>query len=178
MTKIKNFRIILIILVSLILFFVALPQLIDKVTISEGGPLDMEPGTLERTDFLRYSVDRLDPIKVNGQDIYFLWGWSFPTIDLDQDKCEIFLVLKSDKAKYYYLTESFERPDLHKAFPDVKMNLNNSGFKAFIAKEKIKIGRYTIGILYKNKSDGTVYFTLTNKEIVRTPNTFRLETNQ
>lgn len=142
---------------------------------AEGSPLVMEPITLEQTDFLKYSVDRLDPITVNGQNIYYLWGWSFPTTGLDQANFDIYLVLKSDTSEYYYLSESLERLDLQKAFPEVQMDLSNSGFKVLIAKEKILEGRYVIGIIYKNKSDGTTYYILTNKEIVRTPDTFTLE---
>lgn len=178
MNKPKKIWIYLIILVALVSFFLVLPRIIDNIKVTEGVPLEMEPVTLEETDFIRYTVDRLDPITVNGQNIYYLWGWSFPTTDLDQTNYEIYLVFKSDKAEYYYLTESFERLDLQKAFPEVEIDLSNSGFKAFIAKEKIEVGQYDIGIIYKNKSDGTTYYQLTNKEIVRTPNTFTLEIKQ
>lgn len=174
MNKLKYFWVFLIILLALIVIFVALPGIVDKTTITEGSPINMEPIALEQTEFIRYSVDRLDPITVNGQDIYSLWGWSFPINEVDQTNFEIYLVIKSDKAEYYYLSESFVRPDLQKAFPEVKMDLTNSGFKAFIAKEKIKVGQYSIWIIYKNKADGTTYSTLTHKEIVRTPNTITL----
>ncbi|MFZ3150322.1 MAG: hypothetical protein WA116_01415 [Anaerolineaceae bacterium] len=178
MNKPKKIRIYLIILVALIVFFIALPRIVDNVSITEGSPIEMEPVTLESTDLIRYSVDRLDPITVNGQDIFYLWGWSFLTTDMEQGNYDIYLVFKSDEAEYYYLTESFERPDLQKAFPEVEIDLSNSGFKAFIAKEKIEVGEYAIGIIYKNKSDGTTYYQLTNKEIVRTPNTISLEIKQ
>ena len=106
---------------------------------------------------------------------FYLLGWSFPTTTLEKTNYEIYLVLKSDEAEYYYLSESLERPDLGEAFPEVHMDLSNSGFKAFIAKEKLKVGRYAIGIIYKNKPDGTTNYTLTNKEIVRTAESFFLE---
>jgi hypothetical protein len=157
---------------------IALPKAVDNITITEGSPIEMEPVTLESTDLIRYSVDRLDPITVNGQDIFYLWGWSFLTTDMDQTNYDIYLVLKSDEAEYYYLTEPFERSDLQKAFPEVEIDLSNSGFKAFIAKEKIKVGEYDIGIIYKNKSDGTTYYQLTIKEIVRTPDAISLEIKQ
>jgi hypothetical protein len=174
MNNIKKTWICLTILVFLIVFFIFLPGAVDYVRITEGAPIQIDPVKLDSSDLIRYSVDRLDPISVNAQKISYIWGWSFLTADVEQTHYDIYLVLKSDKTEYYFLTESFERPDLQKAFPEVEIDLNNSGFKAFIAKEKIQVGQYGVGIIYQNKFNGFTYYQLTNKQIVRTPNTFSL----
>lgn len=172
MNKNKVFWTFLIIVVALAVFFVALPGLVDKKTFAKGIPVEMEPITIDPTELFRYSVDHLNPMAIDGKDLYYLLGWSFLTTTLEQTNYEIYLVLKSDEAEYYYLPESLEGPDLGEAFPEVHLDSSNSGFKAFIAKKKLKVGRYAFEIIYKNIPDGTTYYTPTNKEIVQTAESF------
>lgn len=158
----------------MILYLTISPNIIDQIMITEGKPIQYSVVSLEPSDIIRYSVDRLDSITINGQNIFNIWGWSFITTDKEQANYEIFLVLESNKIKYYFLTKSYERAELQTAFKDVDIVLQNSGFKANIAKETLKSGTYNIGILYRNKISGDTYYQITNAQLLKTPNNLKL----
>ncbi len=63
---------------------------------------------------------------------------------------------------------------IRQTFKDVDIVLQNSGFKANIAKETLKSGTYNIGILYRNKISGDTYYQITNAQLLKTPNNLKL----
>lgn len=168
----KWFHIILWITTFLYLLF--FPKLIDNILLTEGKPIQYEIGSIESTDILKYSVDRLDAITINKQDIFNLWGWAFAPTFKEQSEFEKIVVLESENQTYYFKAESFKREELQKVFKDIDIDLSYSGLKANIAKEALKPGSYTIGIIFNNKSNNDTYYQITNAKLLRTPNNLKL----
>jgi hypothetical protein len=130
------------------------------------------------TDLISFSVDRLDPVGSDGQLLYFLWGWAFLREESDQSQYERFIVLQSDAGNYFFPIQSLVRPDIQdiqKAFPDLTIDVQNSGFSTYISKDVLRPGSYQIGIIFRHKSSNSIYRVVTNKVIVRTANQLRLE---
>lgn len=90
--------------------------------------------------------------------LYSLNGWAFFRSNPDNTQFERLIVLQSDTKTYFYPVITSTRP-----------------IKVYISKEFIQPGSYQIGILFKNKQDKSVYYRITNKMIIRTPNYLLLE---
>ncbi len=158
----------------MLLYVAAAPSFYSRFLLSSGKPVSFSEKLPSRTKQINYSVDRLDPIGSAGQNLYDLWGWTFFRKDTDQSAYNVYIVLKSDRQTYFFLTTPFSRPRLNKVFPKAGIDLSNSGFRTSISRDAIAVGSYRIGILFKHKSTGAMYFTWSNKSVERTPNHLQL----
>lgn len=149
------------------------PDVYARFILNEGKSMAFDQELPEPTDQISYSVDRLDFIK--GQGLYNLWGWSFFRGDPNQNDYDRWITLQSSMKTYFYLSESFQRPELQSVFKDVDIDLSNAGFFAHLSKYAIEPGTYQIGILFRHKSSHILYYAITNKVIVRTPNLIRMD---
>jgi len=94
---------------------------------------------------------------------------------MDQTNYDIFLVFSNDKNFYFFETTPKKRSDIEEAYPEVEIDLTNSGFDAFIAKETIANGRYEIGMLYRNKTSGEFAYSRMDRTLVKTINDIQME---
>jgi hypothetical protein len=157
----------------MLVYVAVAPDVYARFILKEGKPVPFDQNLPKPTDQISYSVDRLDFIK--GQGLFNLWGWSFFRGDRDQSAYERWIILQSREQTYSFLSESFQRPELQSAFKDVDIDLSNAGFSAPISKYAIKPGTYQIGILFRHTSSNALYYIVTNKIIVRTPNQIRMD---
>jgi hypothetical protein len=169
----KN-KIHLIIWVIMLAYLVAAPDLYSHFILKNGKPVRFSQQLPKTTDQIKYSVDRLDPVMVDGQELYYLWGWSFYLADKDQSNYEQFIVLKSDTRTYYFPLKPFKRPELQTAFKNVKIDLRNSGFSTYLSIDTIQPDDYKIGILYRQKSSSDLKYRITNRLLNVTSNKIEL----
>jgi hypothetical protein len=162
----------------MIFYFFTGSSLYTHFILANGKPVEFAQGLPLTTDQIKYGVDSLNSIKVNGQDLYKLSGWSFYLNDPDQDKYTRYVVIQSNSKTYFFTTQSQDRVDVQRAFNNLNLNLRNSGYSTIISKDVIRPGRYQIGILFEDNSQNAVYYIITNKILVRTPNYLRLGTIQ
>ena len=87
----------------------------------------------------------------DGRATVEIRGWAFIDGE-DSVESEIYIVLKSADRTYIFDTMVRLRPDVTKAFEELKLNLNQSGFTALLPARKIADGEYTVGI-YIRKGD-------------------------
>jgi hypothetical protein len=158
----------------MVTYVVSAPDLYVRFVLKNGKPVQLSDGLPTVTYQISFSVDRMDPMVLDGQDLFNLWGWAFLREEPDQSQYERFIVLKSDTNTYFFQTQSADRPDVQEAFPDLTINVLNSGFSTLISKDVIQLGSYQIGIFFKQSSDNAVYYVVTNKMIVRTGNQLQL----
>jgi len=78
-------------------------------------------------------------------------GWAFIEGE-DSENSKVYIVLKSPSQTYIFDTHVEERPDVTRHFEELNLNLDYSGFVAFIPARKIANGEYTVGI-YITKGD-------------------------
>jgi len=145
------------------------------MTIVIGKPVEVEGAQVMDTDRIRSAVNRVSEARVDGQIVYRVQGWSFIVDDMDQTHYDIFLVFSNDRNLYFFETTPKKRSDVEVAYPEVEIDLTNSGFDAFIAKEMMANGRYGIGMLYRNKTSGEFTYTRTGRTLVKTINDIQME---
>jgi len=154
----------------LILYIVFGPVIYTRYFLKNGKPIELNQALPATSDQIKFTVDYLDPIRINGQDLYNLQGWSFFLGDPDQAKYDRYIVLQSDTRTYFFPVQSMERSDVQKAFKDINMDLLNSGFSSIISKDVIQPGKYHLGILFKDQSSNNAYYFDSNKTLIRTAN--------
>ena len=159
----------------MILYLFIAPVIKDRMTIVIGKPVAVEGALLEETDNIRAMVDRISEAKVDGQWVYRVQGWSYIMNDKDQANYEVFLVFTDENNRYFFATTPYKRSDVEDAFPEIEIDLTNSGFNSFIAKPMMVSGIYEIGLLYRNKTSGEFTYYRTDKMLVKTINDIQME---
>lgn len=159
----------------MILYLFVAPVIKDRMTIVIGKPVEVEGAVIEETDNIRAMVDRISEAKVDGQWVYRLQGWSYILDDMDQANYEVFLVFSDENNRYFYATTPYKRTDVEAAFPEVEIDLTNSGFDTFISKPMMASGNYEIGLLYRNKTSGEFTYYRTDNILVKTINDIQME---
>jgi hypothetical protein len=100
---------------------------------------------------INYSIPKLK----DEEQYMSAGGWAFIDTSKSTKGDSIFLTLNNDNRSYLASTMKFERPDLVSHFN--KPDLINAGFNAFIFKDNIEPGSYTLGILIKSTDGKTSY---------------------
>lgn len=155
--------------VFMLAYLALAPDFYNGVVLGVDKAVRFEGELPAATRRISYWIDGMNLMTVEGQDVYDLQGWAFLRDEPDQSQYERFIILQSDRGNYIFPTRSVERPDVQSAFPDLTINVQNSGFSAFISKEGLLRGTYQIGILFRHASGGE-YFLVTGNALVRTAN--------
>lgn len=171
----KNWPHIIIWLLVILNFFLS-PVVYSKYMTSQGKPITVSDDVLPSvTDKGKIYIDGLDPILLDGENLYRLWGWAFLTIDKDIVLSDYtrYIILESDNKIYKYPVTIVERTGVQEAFKDLNMDLLNSGFYANISEESISLGVYRIYVEFE-KADGVSYLLSSANMIEKTPNSISL----
>mgnify|MGYP001571770343 FL=1 len=96
-----------------------------------------------------------------GKGLYSLSGWAIFQPNPDNIQFQKFIILQSDKRTYLYSVYSSSQKILF-----------------FMSKDFIQQGSYRVGVLFQDKEKLTIYYGITNKIIVRTPNYLKLESDK
>jgi hypothetical protein len=159
----------------MLIYVLVAPSLYTRYVLKDGKPVSFAGEVPQRiTKRISYAVDRLEPVILHGQNLYQLWGWSFIEGETDQSVYERFIVLQSGSQTYFFSAENKVRPDVQAAYTNLHLDLANSGFSAYISKDVIRPGIYRIGILFKNRAGGELYYMITEVRAIRTANKLRL----
>ena len=159
---------------AMIIYLVAAPSVHAHFLPSDGKPAPFTASLPATTKQVSKAVEHLDRVATSDQSLYSLSGWTFLRNDKVQSAYDVYVVLRSDRHTYFFLSTPFRRPGLNKNFPNVKFSLVNSGFRTNIARDALPAGSYTIGILFRHKSTGAMYLAWSTKSVVRTPNSLQL----
>lgn len=156
------------------LIYVALaPKMYTRFFLKDGKPVPFDHALPQPSKQISYSLDRLDPAIFHGQNLYDLWGWSFIKKQSDQSVYERYIVLQSDNHTYFFPAAKTARPEVSRLYSDLQLG-PNIGFSAYISEDVIERGTYRIGLLFMNRADGDIDYTLTNKRLVKTANMLQL----
>jgi hypothetical protein len=159
---------------AMLIYVAAAPPFYARYILKDGRPVLFDEKLPQVTEQISYGVDRFDPVVLHGQNLYNLWGWSFMRGEPDQAAYERLIVLQSDSRTYFFSSANNARPDVQALFADLHLDLINTGFSAYISKDMVELGTYQIGILVKDRANDTIYYVVTNKSIIRTPNKLQL----
>jgi hypothetical protein len=159
----------------MLIYVLVAPPLYTRYVLKAGKAVSFAEDLPRRiTKRISYAVDRLDPVIFHSQNLYELWGWSFIKGETDQSAYERFIVLQSGSQTYLFSIENKVRPDVQSTYTNLHLDLTNSGFSAYISKDVIKPGIYQIGILFKNRASGQIYYIVTHARTIRTANKLQL----
>ena len=170
----KKYRFHILVWLFMLGYLTFAPDLYVRFVLKNGKPIQFQEKLPAATDMISFWVDRIDPVVSQGQVLYNLWGWAFLREEPDQSQYERFIVLRSDSQNYYFLAQTNERLDVEEAFPELTIDVSNSGFSTLIAKDAIRPGSYHIGIIFRHQSGNFIYFAATENVLVRTPNQLQL----
>lgn len=159
-------------------YLAAAPGVYARFFVKLGKPTDLNLDPPTASPLIRFGVDSNEEAIVSGQRIYQISGWAFLENAPDQTRFKKYLVLNSSSRVYYYPYEETVRWDIDNYFQDLGLKLLNSGFWAMIAPETVQPGRYNIGFLFINNADGEAYYSLSDRYIIRTPNTVVVATGE
>jgi hypothetical protein len=174
LNALKENRLHILIWALMLAYVIAAPDLYARFVLKNGKPVQESVELPVPTDQILFSADRLDPVP-GGQGLFNLWGWAFAREEPDQSHYERFIVLQSSTNTYFFPTQSFEYPQVQAAFPDLAINVMNSGFSTYISKDLIQPGSYQVGILFRHRTSSAIYYRISNKLIARTGDQLFLE---
>lgn len=112
----------------MIVFFIFTPSFYAKHYLKQGIPLQIK-GTFPQiyTKHAKFSIDGLEPIVSDGEEVYKFWGWAFQTEDLGskQTDYERILVLQSNTNIYFSPLTTVPSQDIKDAYKDLNLDLTN-----------------------------------------------------
>jgi len=113
-----------------------------------------------------------DEFATDGRTTVEVMGWAF--IDgMDSEGSEVYMVLKSTEQTYIFDTHVLKRPDVTKAFEELDLNLDYSGFTALIPAWRIADGDYALGIYIRKGDIEALQYT--SKAITKSGDTIETE---
>lgn len=155
----NKFTILAWLLLLIYVFFAHDLYVILFLSEAEGQPIIYHKKIPPSAEELTSDFEKLSDL---GNGLYSLSGWAFFQPNPDNIQFQKFIILQSDKRTYLYSVYSSSEKILF-----------------FMSKDFIEPGSYRVGVLFQDKEKlTTIYYGITNKIIVRTPNYLKLESDK
>lgn len=165
--------------VLMILYFLFAPDVFTLFFTQNGKPVQTDVSIPAESDRIHFVIEDLAPYVKDGEHLYELIGWSFivPDEGISTDLFVREIALVSNERNYFFSVRSGHRkPDVPSRFNNIDIDFDHLGLSALIAEDAIKPGKYRIGVVFRNTSDGSAfYWDKPVYYLVKTPNTVRLE---
>jgi hypothetical protein len=155
------------------------PDLYTLVFTQNGKPLQVDTNIPAESDEINFLIEDLVPHVKDGENLYELIGWSFimPEEGVSTNLFVREIALISNEKTYFFSVRSEHRePELPKKFADINIKFDTLGLSALIAEDTIRPGKYRIGIVFRNMSNGSAFYCdKPTYYLIKTPNTLYLE---
>jgi hypothetical protein len=165
--------------VVMFFYFIFAPDLYTLVFTQNGKPLQVDTNIPAESDEINFVIEDLVPHVKDGENLYELIGWSFiiPEEGVSTDLFVREIALISNEKTYFFSVRSEHRePELPKKFADINIKFDTLGLSALIAEDTIRPGKYRIGIVFRNTSNGSAFYCdKPTYYLIKTPNTLYLE---
>ncbi len=163
----------------MLFYFIFSPDLIVRLFNENGKPVQVNAAIPAESERIEFVVEDLLPYRKDGENLYQLYGWAF-LLPEDEPSLNMFireLALVADERNYVFpMRSEYRNPDLPGKLTGLDIDLNTLGFSALIAEDILKPGKYRIGVVFRNTSDGSaLYRDKPVHYLIKTPNTLRLE---
>jgi hypothetical protein len=163
----------------MMIYFVFAPDVFTLTFVKYGKPLQTNTNIPAESDRIHFVIEDLTPYVKDGEYLYQLIGWSFmlPEAGTSSERFVPEIALVADERKYFFsATTGSRQPKIPSKFAEIDLDFENLGLTILIAEDVIKPGKYRVGVIYRNPSDGSAFYR--DKPVyylVKTPNTLRLE---
>src|SRR5690349_14787794 len=161
---------------AMIVYLVTAPIFHNRFFVREGRPFQVNMELPARANEAQAFLDSFEIHQVQD-GIYPTEGWGFLVTDskLPAGAYERQVVLASSSGNYVFPAKTTKRVDVYEHFADLGIDLNMSGFLAYINRNTLKRGTYNIGLILKNTKTGDLHYVNTSQCVTRTPNDMILE---
>ncbi len=159
---IEKYGIHILIWAVMFLYLVTAHDLYIKFFLSEsiGKPIEYNENLPTETESIASAIDNMVSV---DQDIFELNGWVLLRSDHSNSYFEKMLVLQSNTRIYFFAVKTTS--DVKKLPP----------FSVNVSSEFLQPGIYRVGFLFRSNERNTAYYSNTDKVIIRTPNSLRIE---
>lgn len=123
-----------------------------------------------------FAFDKYGDARFEGQETYQIVGWVFPE-ELEHplaDYQKQIVLINDQSTGYYFDPLAMTRVDVTKAFPDLGMNVDQSGYLVNISKYVLPKGRYNVAFLFSRSNNSEQILVRTDYYVIRTANNLRL----
>lgn len=168
--RICGVKIHIFILLITTLYLLMAPKIYAYLFLTYGKPVFLEETLPFPSEEILFAVDGDGSIIINNQNIYQTNGWAFLMNVPDQSIYDRYLVLKSGSRQYFFSLEDAKRHELSEAFKNQGGGLSNAGFQAYLSGDSISSGAYNIGFFFKEKGGTQIYYSVSERYLIRTPN--------
>lgn len=135
---------------SFLLYLVSADYIFDRMLTVKGESKLQHFDLPKDTNKIKISIDKFNNSRREWKELIYILGWAFVK-GQDATNDDTYLVLQSKDKTYIFDTVPMKRRGVTKVFGrSTGLNLDNSGFQAYIPDGVIKKGRYAIGIYIQN----------------------------
>jgi len=155
----------------MILYLIIAPIVYGKFIVDEGKPIEFNVSTTIESPNIKCAIEKFQPITINNDDFYHLWGWSFFDDNIVPTDYDRFILLESEDKRFYFATHASDRPDVENAYQVTsRAIIDEAGFFTYVSKSALPIGMYHIKIIYQHRVSKEAYEVDTGDIVKRTGN--------
>ena len=124
----------------------------------------------------KYAIDKHGEARFDGQETYQMVGWAFPekmSLPLADYHKQIVLI-DEHSIGYYFEPMEMTRVDVTKAFTDLGVNVDQSGWLVNISKYVLPKGKYNLAFLFSPSDGSEPILCKSDVYLTRTANTLQI----
>lgn len=170
----KKYRLHALIWALMGVYLIIAPGLFTPALVKLGKPIRMDSPIPAESDQISFAVEQLQYRPEAGERLYILSGWAYILGQGNAaDKFEREIYLTSDQKVYVFSAKTVARqPGPESIFVKLGVNLDTLGFSAQISEDALEVGKYRIGIIFRNPSTGLAFYRDKPAHyLIKTPNT-------
>lgn len=158
------------------LYVFAAPSIYDRYIATNARPEASDSVLPPFTDLAKVGVDAFE-VNDAQQGIYQIVGWGFPMVETSDaaGDYERKVVLSSSTHNYVFPAKTGKRKDVRDYFKSLGMDVQMSGFLAYMNQHTIEPGTYAVGLIFTKTGTDEAHYVATGRCLTRTPNSFILE---
>jgi hypothetical protein len=156
----------------LIVYLFSANSLVVNLFQKNGKPADTSPDLPAPSNDLTVRLGDMQPVRVDGEDLYEIRGYAFVTADPTQAN-QISVVLSAPGRSLAFLTRPVQHANMIESAPNFKKGMEQAEFSLLLAKNALRPGTYQVGLLLEEKDGVQRIYAVTPYTIQKTPNTLR-----
>jgi hypothetical protein len=144
-----------------------------RFILKDGKPLGTQvalPAPSTNKDVVFVLDNLIQPLRINGEDLYDLRGYAFFRANREQENI-ITIILSSKTGNIAFPTHTVAKPNMIESYPGYDKQMDDAEFSLLLSQNALSPGTYRIGILLQKKNGPGQSYVLTGGSFKKTPNT-------
>lgn len=156
----------------LIVYLFSANSLVVNLFQKNGKPVDTSPDLPAPSNDLTVRLGDMQPVRVDGEDLYEIRGYAFITANPTQPN-QISVILSAPGRSLAFLTRPVQHANMIASAPGFKKGMEQAEFSLLLAKNALPPGVYQVGLLLEARDGVQRIFAVTPDTLQKTPNTLR-----